>query len=276
MSGDNVSSAGNQQETMYYYCGFMVGECSICLIKAKHKYGGSGFYFTPDFTVSNADSVLLKRINRAVADGRGVITPIKGGYNLSFRGKSKVPSVLAFFDRNPPICGDMIQEKLLYLRQAIDILLQKKNCNVRLPDEVTMIEALRQKLKELKKNGKAGSKFPKKIISRTMTGYFLSGIVDAEGSMGFRKCGKYYQPYFTVAMREEEIINLFQEFFGFGSKYYRPAQKLYQFETGRREYVSQLAECFLHNYPVMLSKNRKRLQKLQRILNDYTPRAVRK
>lgn len=261
---------------MYYYCGFMVGECSICLIKAKHGNGGSGFYFTPDFTVSNADLILLKKINRVVADGGGIITPIKGGYNLSFRGKGKVQSVLMFFDRYPPICGDMIQEKLLYLRQAMNILLQKKNCNVRLPDEITMIEALRQKLKELKKNGKAGSNFPKKIISRSLTGHFLSGIVDAEGSMGFRKCGKYYQPYFTVAMREEAIIDLFQEFFGFGSKYYRPAQKLYQFETGRREYVSKLAECFLHTYPIMLSRNQKRLQKLQRILNDYTPRTERK
>jgi hypothetical protein len=169
----------------------------------------------------------------------------------------------------------MFQEKLSYLRQAIVALSEKKNRNIRLPNEAATIEILRQKLKELKMNGKSNIKFQRKVTSERLVGSFLSGIVDAEGSMGFRKCGNRHQPYFTVGMREEAIIDLFQEFFGFGSKYYRPAQKLYQFETGKKENVFWLANCFLEKYTIKLSKNRKRLQKLQRTLNDYTPRTER-
>ena len=83
MSGDNVASeADNQQETLYYFSGFFTGEGSISLIRAKNKKGGTGFYYTPDITISNADLNLLKKMNRTIALNRGVVTPIKGGYNF--------------------------------------------------------------------------------------------------------------------------------------------------------------------------------------------------
>lgn len=274
MSGDNVSSADNQQETLYYFCGLMVGEGSISIIKATNKRGGTGFYFTPDFTVSNADLKLLKTVNRVIAHRRGVITPIKGGYNLSMRGKEKVKIILNFFDKFPPICGDMIKEKIVILKQAIRILLKKNHRNKRLNHEEAKIEALRGKLRFLKKKGKANIHFSKIRMSRKKIGYFMAGIVDGEGSMGFRRTGTRFQPYFCVAMREEKIINLFQNQFGFGSIYYREPQKLYQFETGKRENVLKLCNFFLSEYPVKLAKNRKRMQKIQRILNDYTPRIL--
>lgn len=276
MSGDNATSADNQQETLYYFCGFMVGESSICLIKATNKKGGTGFYYAPDFTVSNSDLTLLQLVNRVIANGRGVISPIKGGYNLSIRGKEKVRLVLSFFDQYPPITGDMIKEKLLLLRKAITVLDRKKNRNKRFPKEAVMIERLRQKLKQLKIKGKASRHFRKIRASRKETGNFLAGIVDAEGSMGFRRSVDRLQPYFCVAMREESIIDLFRKYFGFGSKYYRPASKLYQFETGKKENVLHLSNFFLFEYPVHLPKNRERMQKIQWILNDYTPRSAKK
>ena len=187
------------------------------------------------------------------------------------RGKEKVKIILSFFDRYPPICGDMINEKLFILREAMSVLLEKKRRNKRLSNEEITIEALRQKLKTIKKEGKSTMHFPRKRQSRKKIGYFLAGIVDAEGSMGWRHCGRYLQPYFCVAMRDEAIISLFQEYFGFGSKYYRPASKLHQFETGKRENVLQLSNFFLDQCSVQLPKNRKRMEELQRLLNDYTP-----
>lgn len=271
MSGDNASSADNQQETYWYLCGFMVGECSISLIKATSNKGGTGFYFAPDFTVSNADLGLLKLINSLVGKERGVISPIKGGYNLSFRGKEKIKIILQFFKIYPPICGDMIREKLRLLKQAVNLLSKKKGRNKRLYGEEVKIEKLRQRLKEIKKEGKAGKHFSKRRVSNEKTGYFLAGIVDAEGSMGFRRCGERLQPYFCLAMRDEAIINLFQEYFGFGPKYYRPASKLYQFETGKKANVLRLCQFFLLESPVFLLKNQERMQKIIWILNDYTP-----
>lgn len=272
MSGDNASSADNQQETPYYFCGFMVGECSISVIKATNKKGGSGFYFTPDFTISNLDFELLVKVNDVAAVGKGIITPIKGGYNLSIRGKSKVGNILSFFDQFPPLCGDIVNERLMLLRKAVSILLAKENRNSRLPNEESEIEAIRTRLKSLKSEAKASLHFPLRQASSNEIGNFLAGIVDAEGSMGFRQSGKYLQPYFSVGMRDKEIIELFHNFTGCGSIYYRPAQKLYHFETGKRENVLKFVNMFLEDYPVHIPRNQKRMQKVRWILNDYTPR----
>lgn len=273
MSGDNVPSADNQQETLYYFTGFLTGEGSISLIKATNKKGGTGFYFTPDLTVSNADLDLLKDANRVIAQGKGIVSPIKGGYNLSIRGKEKIKIVQQFLKDYPPIAGDLTKEKLQILRQAVSILSKKKNRNKRLKDEALEIEKLRDRLKEIKKSAKSSKSFPNVKSNRNKIGYFLAGIVDAEGSMGWRKSGNRLQPYFCVLMREEAIINLFQKYFDFGQKYYRPEEKLFHFETAKRENVLRLANFFSEECPVRLIKNKQRLDNLQRILNDYTPRS---
>lgn len=270
MSGDNVTSAVNQQETLYYFSGFLTGEGSISLIKATNKKGGTGFYFTPDLTISNADLNLLREMNQVVCQNRGVITEIKGGYNLSMRGKEKVGIVLEFLSDYPPIAGDLLKEKLLLLRKAISILSKKKGRNVRFEDEVVEIERLRDRLKEIKKTARSRKTFPNIRSNRKGIGYFLAGIVDAEGSMGWRKSGDRLQPYFCVLMREEAIINLFQKYFGFGQKYYRPAEKLFHFETAKKESVLKLANFFLKESPVRLLKNRSRLESIQWTLNDHT------
>lgn len=271
MSGENASSADNQQETLMYLCGFMVGESSISLIRATNFKGGTGFYYTPDITISNADFNLLADVNHRAGADLGIMTPIKGGYNLSFRGQRKVGAVLNFFESYPPIRGDMIQEKLALLRGALSILAEKQGRNKRLANEEARLEEVRQRLRVLKKRGSASMCFLRRYAAEKQIGYFLAGITDAEGSMGFRRCGKRLQPYFCVGMREEAIVKLFQEYFGFGSIYYRPASKLYQYETGKRENVLLLSDFFLCSCPVRLRKNQDRLRKIKRILNDYTP-----
>ena len=273
MSGDNMTSADNQQETLYYYTGFLTGEGSLSLIKATNRRGGTGFYYTPDLTISNSDLYLLKEINKAVAKGKGIITPIKGGYNLSIRGKKKVKIALHFLNKYPPISGDLIREKIFLLRKSISILSKKKNRNKRLKGEEEKIEKLRERFREIKKTAKARKHFPDIKAKKREIGYFLAGIVDAEGSIGLKKSRDRQQPYFCVLMREETIIDLFQKFFGFGQKYYRSTEKLFHFETAKRENVRQLCEFFFKKFPVKILKNRERLEKLQWFLNDYTPRS---
>lgn len=272
MSGDNVTSdADNQQETLYYFSGFITGEGSISLIKATNKKGGTGFYFTPDLTISNADLDLLRQANLVVAQGRGIISLIKGGYNLSVRGKEKIKAVLNFLNKYPPISGDLIREKISLLKKAVSILSKKENRNKRLFGEEAKIEKLRERLREIKRTAKAINHFSDIRSNRKKIGYFLTGILDAEGSMGFRKSRNRLQPYFCVLMKEESIIDLFIKYFGFGRKYYRPEEKLFHFETAKKENVLRLSKFFLEKCPVRLSKNRKRLTRLRWILNDYTP-----
>ena len=169
MSGDKSSSgtvkranrvrrdADNQQETMYYFSGFFSGEGSISIIRATNKNGGSGFYYTPDMTISNADSVLLKRINQTIFCNKGVMTPIKGGYNLSLRGKNKVIIFLNFLKKYPPSAGDLIREKLALIKKAVAILLKKGNRNKRFSGEIESIEHIRQRLRIIKKTAQAVS-----------------------------------------------------------------------------------------------------------------------
>ncbi|PIZ24149.1 hypothetical protein COY48_04595 [Candidatus Collierbacteria bacterium CG_4_10_14_0_8_um_filter_43_86] len=85
--------AENQQETSknFYYSGFSVGELSCSILKLHNrKSKNGGIYYTPDLTISNADKKLLQDIDKVCGNNLGVITKIKGGFNLSFRGKKKV------------------------------------------------------------------------------------------------------------------------------------------------------------------------------------------
>ena len=275
MSGKKVTSADNQQETLYYFSGFLAGEGSISIIKANNTKGRSGYYYTTDITISNADKSLLKEMNRVIGSGRGVITVIKGGYNLSFRGKDKVGIIMNFLNHYPPLFGKRIWEKLDLLRKAILILKEKDSKGRRLPSKERRIEHIRMRLKTLKKGATPCHVRTIPRVKQAAIGYFLAGIVDAEGSMGLRKVGKRLQPFFAVAMREEQIIKNLRTFLGFGSIYYRPIDILWHYETAKQSNVLRLCQVFLHTYPVKLMKNVNRLKKLERILNDYTPDSLR-
>ena len=99
MSKNALSDSGTDQRpdnpqemlnaTKFYFSGFMSAEMSCSIIKATNK-NPKGFYYAVDLTVTNADREILNQTNREVMNDRGVITPVKGAYNLSARGKDKV------------------------------------------------------------------------------------------------------------------------------------------------------------------------------------------
>lgn len=123
----------------------------------------------------------------------------------------------------------------------------------------------------IKSAAKPEEKFKEERVGGKATGYFLSGVIDAEGSVGLRRNYNYCQPYFAVLMKDEKVMKLFRKFLGFGHIYYHPNSKLYHFETGKRDDVARICRTFLYRYPVKLAKMKQRMQKVSRILNDYTP-----
>lgn len=274
-STDNASTAENQQETRkvdnFYISGFCAGEMSCSVIKQSRPYG-SGFSYSPDLTVSNEDLILLGKVNANLCDGRGVISTIHGGYNLSMRGKRKVASALSFFTQYPIIAGDIANAKISLLKQAMDILSAKGKSTRRNMGEVKAIESIRANLKLLKNEGLSVTQitFHERRYSRQELGYFLCGIFDAEGSIGLKKRGNTYQPYFTVGMKDYGIITLFQFFFKIGFVYERKDEKLFVYETGKRSDVVRLLRIFSEEFPFQLQKNRIKRDRLNRILNDYT------
>src|SRR3990167_5418491 len=149
---ENASGADNQQDASrfcnFYYTGFCVGELSCSVIRATDKRG-RGFYFMPDITISNADRNLLQEINGVVGRNLGNISPIKGGYNLKFRGKKKVEIIFHFLQKHPVITGDLARKKLELLQNVLPAI--GKDSEVLNREKV--IEKCRKDLKDLKLNG---------------------------------------------------------------------------------------------------------------------------
>lgn len=273
MSTDNVFGADNQQETLYlfYYTGFCCGEISCSLLKLsnrKSKIGG--VYYTPDITISNADKSLLEECNQVIADGCGVISKIKGGYNLSIRGKIKVKKTLNFFKNYPPILGDLVLSRLALISKSIVVLEGRKSYR-RSRSEQEQLEKIRRQFVKIKATAIPISKYPQKNINQDAIGYFLSGILDAEGSVGLKSNGSRKQPFLAVAMKDYKIVELFKDFLKVGNIHRRPKEKIYHFEIGAKNEVLFALQLFSDKYPSRLKKVRKRIYKLQRILNDYTP-----
>lgn len=267
-----MTSADNQQETQrvphyFYYTGFCVGELTCSVIKASNK--GKGFYFTPDITISNLDRDLLQEINRVVASGIGVISPIKGGYNLKFRGKKKVETVLLFFNNYPVIAGDLAQRKLELLRNILPAIGKTSKVQNRL----AVIEACRKELKDLKLNGVVKETIQDLRFKSEEIGFFLAGIIDAEGSCGLKKSGLRLEPFFAIAMKDHKIIELLQKFLACGNIRKRSDDGLYHWETNKKLNVLKVIDIFTTKYPSKLKKMGERMRNLKRILNDYTPRS---
>lgn len=268
-----MTSADNQQETFlsparnFYYSGFFAGEMSCSIIRAAHK--GIGHYYTPDLTVSNNDLNLLQEVNVVVAQSNGVITAIKGGYNLSIRGKKKVSVALAFFDDYPVIVGDLANSKLLLLQQAMNFLSQRISSKPYSPEEKEVIEGYRAKLQHIKQRGQPIGVFEWPVASNDAIGYFLAGVIDAEGSIGLKKRVDTYQPFFALAMKDRKIVELLKEFLGYGSVRYR-LDGMYHYETGCLHDVLATVELFTSVYPCKQQHTRERMERLKRILNDHT------
>lgn len=273
MSTDNVSGADNQQETcvsFYYFTGFCCGEGSFSLLKLNNrKSKNGGVYYTPDFTVSNAEIILLKELNNIITGGLGIISKIKGGYNLSFRGKKKVKKAISFLKKYPPPVGDLFQSRLLLLERAINLLEAERGYrrSNKLQHE---LENIRNQFLKVKKTAVPVSEFPRKKFDRRSQGYFLSGVFDAEGSVGFKSNGSKGQPFFAVAMKDHKIVELFKDYFKVGNIHMRPKEKMIHFEVGAQKEVKDLLLSFFKKYPPKLRKMRQRVDNTLRILNDYT------
>lgn len=269
---DNALSADNQQDASrfcnFYYTGFCVGELSCSVIRANDKRG-RGFYFMPDLTISNADLNLLKEINWIVASNVGNICPIKGGYNLKFRGKRKVELVFQFFDNYPVIVGDLAKKKLELLKNILPAI----GRNSKVQDRLQVIEKCRKNLKDLKLNGLAKEIIQTHHFENDAVGFFLAGIIDAEGSCGFKKSGLRLEPFFAVAMKDQKIIELIKDFLGCGNIRFRNKDGLYHWETNKKSDVLTVTKIFTNKYPSKLKKMKDRMQNLRRTLNDYTPRS---
>ena len=277
---ENVSSADNQQETLqnpYYFTGFCCGEMSCSLIKAsnykRRKDGVITYTYVPDITISNADLDLLKQVNLKIGNQIGVITPIKGAYNLSFRGKTKTIKVLEFFDNYPPIVDDLMWSKLGLIKKALYILNSRASYLLNDSDK-KKLELIRSQIKTMKHSGIAVSINPNTEFNFTTEeiGMFLSVVLDAEGSVGMKKNSSNYQPFIAIAMKERKVIEMFSKFLNCGQKIrYRQRDGTYHFEIGSKTQVLRVLELFLMIYPSQLKKQQFRMKKLQWILNDYTP-----
>src|SRR5258708_33680875 len=250
LTDNALSDPDNQQDASrfcnYYYTGFCVGELSCSVIRATDKRG-RGFYFMPDITISNADLDLLKEINLVVNSNFGNISPIKGGYNLKFRGKRKVGLIYQFFKNYPVITGDLAQRKLQLLEDVLPSI-----GKTYIEEELKIVEKCRKDLKDLKQNG-FSKKTGKTHYKSEVIGFFLAGIIDAEGSCGLKKSGLRKQPFFAVAMKDRKIIELIKDFLGCGNIHVRTNDGLYHWETSKKSDVLKVAEIFMTKYPCKLT-----------------------
>lgn len=262
----------NPQETLkvenYYYAGFLAAEMSCSVIKATNYNPIGHYYFTVDITVCNADKALLKDINRVMMRGNGIITSVKGAFNLSARGKNRVQVVLDFLDRYPIIVGDLAKNRIALMREASMYLQAHRGLKVHHAKTVEM-DRIRMKLQMIKKEGITLKVYQQERVGRDAVGYFLSGVLDGDGSFGFKKSGSHQQPFIAVAMKDQKIVDLFRGFLEYGSVR-RRKDGIYHYEINDRQVVKKVCSLFLTRYRLRNARQRGRMQKIQRILNDYT------
>jgi hypothetical protein len=265
---DNPQEMLKIKAKSYYYSGFFAGEMSCSVIRARTHNKNSGYYYTVDFTVSNNDKNLLHRINEVVMKDGGVISPIKGAYNLKVRGKERVRNVLNFLEEFPILTGDLAKNRIDLLKQALFYLENNRGKN-KSTEKMIKMEQIRNSLKQLKFKGIVNNVYNKQIkLSDDAKGYFLSGVLDGEGSFGFKSNGRdSKEPFFIMAMKDRKIIELLREFIQYGNVRYRK-DGLYHYEVNQREALKRICCLFLKHYPLQHQRQRKRMQRLQQILND--------
>jgi len=273
-SGSDVRrKPGNPQETLekvenFYYAGFFAAEMSCSVIKAANYNPAGHYYYAIDLTVSNADRNLLQEINQVVMQGSGVITPIKGAFNLSARGKTRVRTTLEFLDRYQIVAGDLAKNRIDLLKDALAYLEANRGSSKHQEKEIAM-EEIRQKLRAIKTTATAFVSYENKHADQDAIGHFLAGVLDGEGSFGFKQSGSRKQPFFAVAMKDRKVIELFRDFLQQGNVRKRK-DGMYHYEINKSETLREVSTMFLMQYPLRHARQRERLQNLQRLLNDYT------
>jgi hypothetical protein len=262
----------NPQETLneaqYYFAGLMAAEMTCSVIKAANHNPVGHFYFAVDITVTNADRKLLAHFNAVVLKHKGVISPVKGAYNLSARGKERVRMVLAFLDRFPIIAGDSAQSRIELMREALAYLDAHKGSRAH-QKKVRVMDSIRTRLRAIKETDMVLRAYPKQSVSEAAIGHFLAGVLAGEGSFGCKKSGTRRQPYLFVAMKDRKIVELFRDFIGHGNMRQRK-DGLYHYELNHREILQKVVPLFLTTYPLRHVRQLARMRELQRILNDYT------
>lgn len=270
---DKNQRPDNPQEMLksnFYFSGFMAGEMSCSIIKRTNK-NKIGHYYAIDITVTNADTKLLTEFNYAVMKDRGLMTPVTRAYNLSARGKDKVRTVLNFLRRYPILVGDLAKNRITILETALVYLTDHRGHKFHSGKTIEM-DKLRKKLREIKEKGSVDHSFNLLKPDRDSLGYFFSGVIDGEGSFGTKSSGLYQQPFFAIAMKDKKIIETLRNFVGHGTVRLRK-DDTYHLEINHRYILKDICGMFLNRYPLRHQRQRKRLQTLQQLLNDYTPKS---
>ncbi len=266
---------GNPQETLkeenFYYSGFFAAEMTCCVIKAANYNPVGRYYYAVDITVTNADKNLLQDVNKVVMKGGGIISPVKGAFNLSARGKNRVRVVLDFLDRYPIIVGDLAKNRVALLKDAFKYLESHRGSGEH-QKKIEVMDGIRQKLRGIKESGVALESYVQERADRNALGHFLAGVLDGEGSFGFKKSGDRQQPFLAVAMKDRKIIELFREFLQHGTVRKRK-DGVYHYEINHSKVLQKVCPLFLTQYPLRHARQRERMQTLQRLLNDYTQNA---
>jgi len=273
----NALSADNPQEMLksnFYFSGLLAAEMSCSIIKATNR-NPKGFYYAIDLTVTNADKILLKKVNKVVMKNRGIITPVKGAYNLSARGKIRVQIALDFLEKYPILTGDLAKNRIIILKNAL-LYLQKYRTHKFQKEKTVKMEKLRKKLREIKTEGVVDQEFDLLLTGRNSFGHFFAGVIDGEGSFGFKSSGLIKQPFFAIAMKDKKIIESLSKFVGYGNVRLRK-DGVYHLEINHRDILKDVCEMFLNKYPLRHKKQRKKLhclyKLLQQLLNDHTLRS---
>lgn len=277
-SGSDVRrKPGNPQVTLkkdnFYYAGFFAAEMSCSVIKATNYNPVGHYYYAVDITVTNADKDLLQNVNEVVMKGGGIISPVKGAFNLSARGKNRVRVVLDFLNRYPIIVGDLAKNRIALLREAFAYLEEHRGSSKH-QKKIQVMGDIRQKLRQIKESGIALQSYTQERTDRNSIGHFLAGVLDGEGSFGFKKSRDRLQPYFAVAMKDRKIIELCREFLKHGNVRHRK-DGVYHYEINHSQVLQKVCQLFLTQYPLRHARQRERITKLQRLLNDYTQNSAK-
>jgi hypothetical protein len=135
------------------------------------------------------------------------------------------------------------------------------------------MENLRRKLRELKVIGIVDQSFDSYSNDRESLGHFFAGVIDGEGSFGWKSNGLSKQPFFAIAMKDKKIIEQLQKFVNHGNVRLRK-DGVYHLEINHRGILKDFCEMFINQYPLRHERQRKKLISLQQLLNDYTPRSL--
>ena len=180
---------------------------------------------------------------------RGVITPVKGAYNLSARGKQRVQLALNFLERYPIPTGDLAKNRIVLLKSALAYLQDHQGHKFHEEKTVAM-DSLRRKLRELKTVGTVDQSYDLQTTDTESLGHFFAGVIDGEGSFGMKSSGLRQQPFFAIAMKDKKIIEALRDFVGHGNVRLRK-DGVYHLEVNHRSVLKNICVMFLYQYPLL-------------------------